>query len=142
MRTHLRFILASALAISAGFAAGGDASRTATSLRAQAVTVHCEPALPFFCRNIHVACSGRTEVRTFPFKLRANSGRGWIEPTSETSAIQKPYENASVDWGKESTYVILRPQGRDGYIKLLANGNYSFRHYLQEVGIMSHGHCY
>ena len=56
--------------------------------------------------------------------------------------MQKPYEYGSVDWGKEGTYVILRPQGREGYIKLLANGRYSFRHYLQEVGIMSHGHCH
>ena len=74
--------------------------------------------------------------------LRANSSRGWIESTSDTSAIQKPYENASVDWGKEGTYVILRPHGIEGYIKLLANGKYSFRHYLQDAGIMSHGQCY
>ena len=136
-----QFILASALAVPGGFAAGGDVSRTATSLRAQAVAVDCEPALPFFCRNIHVACSGRTEVRTFPFRLRADSSRGWIESTSETFAMQKPYEDGSVDWGKEGTYVILRPQGREGYIKLLANGKYSFRHYVQEVGVMSHGRC-
>ena len=141
LRTRLQFVLASALAVSASFAAGGDFSQTPTSLRAQAVAVDCEPALPFFCRNIHVACSGRTEVRTFPFKLRANSSHGWIESTSDTSGIQKPYENASVDWGKEGTYVILRPQGRQGYIKLLANGKYSFRHYSQDVGIMSHGQC-
>jgi hypothetical protein len=141
LRTRLQFVLASALAVSAGFATGGDFSRTATSLRAQAVAVDCEPALPVFCTNIHVACSGRTEVRTFPFKLRANSSRGWIESASDASAIQKPYENGSVDWGKEGTYVILRPQGREGYIKLLANGKYSFRHYSQDTGIMSHGHC-
>ena len=39
-------------------------------------------------------------------------------------------------------YVILRPQGRAGYIKLLANGKYSFRHYSQDVGIMSYGQCH
>ena len=142
LRTHLQFVLASALAVSAGFAAGGDFSQTATSLRAQAVAADCRPALPFFCTNIHVACSGRTEVRTFLFKLRANSGRGWIESKSDTSGIRKSYENGSVDWGKDGRYVILRPQGREGYIKLLANGEYSFRHYSQDVGIMSHGRCH
>ena len=141
LKTPLQFILASALSVSPGFAAGGDAPRTATSFLEQAVEVDCQPALPFFCRNIHVACSGRTEVRTFPFTLRANSSRGWIESTSDTSAIQKSYENGSVDWGKKGTYVILRPQGRAGYIKLLANGKYSFRHYSQDVGIMSYGSC-
>jgi hypothetical protein len=103
--------------------------------------VDCRPALPFFCGNIHVACSGRTEVRTFPFRFHANASRGWIESTSDASGIKTPYENASVDWGKEGAYVILRPQGRGGYIKLLANGKYSFRHYSQDVGIMSYGYC-
>jgi hypothetical protein len=135
-------IFASVFAVSAGFAAAGDAPRTATSLLARAVEVDCQPALPFFCRNIHVACSGRTEVRTFPFTLRVNSSRGWIESTSDASGIWKPYENASVDWGKDGTYVILRPQGREGYIRLLANGKYSLRHYSQDVGIMSHGQCH
>jgi hypothetical protein len=127
--------------VAAGFTAASDASRTATSLRAQAVAVECQPALPFFCTNIHVACSGRTEVRTFPFMLRANSSRGWIESKSDASGLRKSYENGSVDWGKDGMYVILRPQGRKGYIKLLANGKYSFRHYSQDVGIMSHGQC-
>jgi hypothetical protein len=36
---------------------------------------------------------------------------------------------------------MLRPQGRAGYIKLLANGKYSVRHYSQDVGIMSYGFC-
>jgi hypothetical protein len=141
LNTPLQFILASALSVSAGFAAGGDAPRTTTSLLVQAVEVDCQPALPYFCGNIHVACSGRTEIRTFPFTLRANSSRGWIESKSDTSGIRKSYENGSVDWGKDGTYVILRPQGRAGYIKLLANGKYSFRHYSQDTGIMSYGSC-
>ena len=70
-----------------------------------------------------------------------NSGRGWIESESDTAGILKSYANGSVDWGKDGAYVILRPQGRQGYIKLLANGKYSFRHYSQDVGIMSHGQC-
>jgi hypothetical protein len=134
-------ILTSVLSVSAGFTAGDDASQ-ATSLLAQAVDVDCQPALPFFCRNIHVGCSGRTEVKTFPFKLRANSSRGWIESRSDTSGIRNLYENGRVDWGEGDSYVILRPQGKEGYIKLLANGRYSFRHYVQDVGIMSHGQCY
>jgi hypothetical protein len=134
--------LASALSVSAGFTAGGDASQAETSLLAHAVEVQCQPALPFFCGNIHVACSGRTEVRTFPFRFHANASRGWIESKSDTSGFQKLYEDGRVAWGKDDAYVILRPQGREGYIRLLANGKYSFRHYSQDVGIMSHGQCH
>ena len=141
LEVQVAAIFASVFAVSAGFAAGGDAPRTTTSLLVQAVEVDCQPALPYFCRNIHVACSGRTEIRTFPFTLRANSSRGWIESKSDTSGIRKSYENGSVDWGRDGTYVIVRPQGREGYIKLLANGKYSFRHYSQDVGIMSYGSC-
>jgi hypothetical protein len=142
LTTRLQFVLASALSVSAGFAAGGDASQAETSLFAHAVEVQCQPALPFFCRNIHVACSGRTEVRAFPFRFHANASRGWIESKSDTSGIQKLYEDGRVTWGKDDAYVILRPHGREGYIRLLANGKYSFRHYSQDVGIMSHGQCH
>lgn len=136
-----RLIALSALSAAAGLAGASDAQPAAAALRARALAVHCRPALPFFCANIHVSCSGRTELRTFAFALKAQSDRGSVESAADTSGIQALYENARADWDPEAAYVILRPRGAGGDIKLLANGSYSFRHYAQDTGLMSHGRC-
>jgi hypothetical protein len=142
LKALVQLVLVSTLSVAAGFALGKDAPRSATLKLAQAGEVTCEPALPFFCGNIHVACSGRTTIRTFPFKLRTSARRGWIESGSDTSDIKEHYEDGRVDWGDDGTYVIVRPQGRNGYIKLFADGQYSVRHYTPNGGTMSYGRCY
>ena len=106
-----------------------------------AVEVQCEPALAVFCQNIHVSCAGPTELRTFPFKLRVVSGRGWIETGPEAADFQRLYANAPAEWGERDAYVILRPNRGQGYIKLLADGSFSFRHYRDDIGIMAYGRC-
>lgn len=141
MKALLQLILVSTLSIPAGFAFAKDAPQTAISKLVQTGEVACQPTLPFFCSNIHVGCSGRSTIRTFSFKLRATINHGWIESKSDTTGIKKHYENGRVEWGNEDAYIILRPRGRNGYIKLLANGKYSFRYYSQDVGTMSYGHC-
>lgn len=133
-------MLVCALSVPAGMAHAGDAA-LAAALRARAVAVHCKPALPFFCTNIHVSCSGRTELQTFAFELKAQSDRGSIESAADSAGIQALYESGRVHWDPEAAYVILRARGTRGYIKLLADGRYSFRHYAQDGGLMSHGHC-
>jgi hypothetical protein len=80
-------------------------------------------------------------MKTFPFKLRATFTDGSIEPTSDTEGIRAQYESGRVEWESDGAYVILRPRLANGYIKLLSDGTYSFRHYAQHVGTMSRGHC-
>jgi hypothetical protein len=104
---------------------------------AMTLAVDCAPALPYFCANIHVSCSGRTAMRTFAFRLHAQDSRGRIE--AEAHAIREQYEGARVDWSEDA--VILRPRRGAGYIRLLADGRYSFRHYAGDAGVMSYGHC-
>jgi hypothetical protein len=94
-----------------------------------------------FCSNIHVSCSGPSSIKTFPFILRATRAHGAIESASDTAGIAEQYKNASVEWHSEDEYVILRPHQANGYIKMLADGTYSFRHYPEHVGIMSRGLC-
>jgi hypothetical protein len=36
---------------------------------------------------------------------------------------------------------MLLPRRASGYVKLLADGTYSFRHYSQHIGVMSIGRC-
>lgn len=105
----------------------------------QGAEVSCQAKEPFFCENVHVRCSGRTSVRTFPFALRPAAGA--VELVTATQAFQRGYRDASVQWDKDGTYVLLLPKGTNGYLKLLADGQYVFRHYIGSVGVMSLGTC-
>lgn len=121
-------------------AAVGSAS--AAPRLAQPLAVDCEPALPYFCANVHVSCSGRTDLRTFPFRLTVAADRGSIDAGAGAAGIARRYVGARVDRGPDAAYLILRPAEGAGYIKLLASGRYSFRYYdAREAGIMSYGHC-
>lgn len=113
----------------------------AASTCARALEVQCEPVHPVFCMNIHAGCAGRTETPTFPFKLKADAGRGSIEAPPDASDIRRLYENGSAEWGGEDTRVIVRPGAGPGYIRLLNEGRYIFRLYSGPTGIMSYGDC-
>jgi hypothetical protein len=121
----------------AAFPAGAadDALRT---LR-QGGEVSCRSPEPFFCENVHVRCAGRTSVPAVPFVLRAAAGS--IELVSEAPEVQRTYQDAKVEWGEGGSYVLLMPRGANGYVKLLADGKYVFRHYIGSLGVMSLGTC-
>jgi hypothetical protein len=124
-----------------GFAAAPAATANAVTKLAQTGELSCEPALPHFCRNIHVGCAGRLALQTFPFTLRANQSHGWIDPKTDAGEPAAPYRNSSVHWQADGAYVILRPNASDGYIRVLADGTYSFRHYQNGAAAMSYGRC-
>lgn len=124
-----------------GFAAENHAPPSVVAKLGQGGEVSCHPSLPTFCGNMHVACSGSTSIKTFPFKLRANRSYGTIESAPEAERLRMRYENARVEWDEGGMYVILFPRVESGYIKLLSDGTYSFRHYSQDTGVMSVGRC-
>ena len=99
----------------------------------------CRSPEPFFCENVHVRCAGRTPVPTFPFALR--SAAGSVVLVTEETEFQQRYEGAKVSWDEDGTYVLLQPKDAPGYVKLLADGKYVFRHYLGGQGVMSLGAC-
>ena len=107
----------------------------------QAGEVSCQPTLPHFCENMHVRCSGQTSVPTFEFRLRTKNGTGSLELTTTSEEFQRRYESADVEWDKDGGYVLLWPKATNGYVKLLPDGKYVFRHYIQGLGVMSLGHC-
>ena len=84
--------------------------------------------------NIHAGCAFRTDMATFRFRLKAQGERGRIESSSD-------YGEARAEWGSDETRVILWPDGKRGYIRLMRDGRYSFRHYAGDTGIMSYGEC-
>ena len=122
-------------------ASAGDALRSAVAKLAASGEVSCRPTLPFFCSNMHVSCAGLTSVATFPFKLRATAVLGMIEAAPGTESLRGAYENGRVEWDPAGTYVIVLPSSGGGYVKLLADGSYSFRHYAQHGAAMSLGRC-
>ena len=101
----------------------------------------CEPAWPFFCGNIHVACAGQTTLRTFAFTLRASGAGITLAAREGGSGIAEAYAQLSVAPDVQNQAVVLMPASKDGYLKLQADGGYSFRHYVAHRGIMSSGRC-
>ena len=123
-------------------AAVANETAVATLLKLrQAGEVSCQPTLPHFCENMHVRCSGQTSVPTFEFMLRTTSSTGSLELATTSEEFQQRYENANVEWDKDSGYVLLWPKATDGYVKLLSDGRYVFRHYIESRGVMSLGQC-
>ena len=111
----------------------------AAPIAAHGLEVECEPALPFFCVNIHAGCAGRTDIEAPRFKLNAVSERGWIE--SPDTDMRDLYANGRAEWNDGETRVLIRPDRGEGYIRLLADGRYVFRYYRGDAGIMSYGNC-
>jgi hypothetical protein len=122
-------------------AEAGDARPSPIEKLAQAGEISCQPALPVFCANIHVACSGPTDRKAFPFRLRASRTQGSLETDADTAGVAEQYANGRVEWDGAKAYVIVRPREANGYVKLLADGTYSFRHYSRHAATMSRGHC-
>lgn len=129
------------LLLSIGVAMPGQAAPDAISRLLQAGEVVCEPALPVFCGNIHVTCAGPSSIKSFAFRLRAAGTQGALESHADDGDVARPYANARVEWGEAAAYVILWPQQGNGYVKLLADGSYSFRHYAPLGALMSRGEC-
>ena len=86
-------------------------------------------------------CSGKTPLPTFEFKLRTTGSTGLVQLLTASEEFQRVYENANVEWDKDGDYVLLSPKATNGYVKLMSDGKYVFRHYIQSVGVMSLGRC-
>ncbi len=90
---------------------------------------------------MHVSCAGRTTLPTFAFTLRASRAGASIEADAAHDALLHGYAQALVDWDAGGGYLLLRPRAEHGYLKLLADGSYSFRHYTSHGAVMSIGRC-
>jgi len=124
-----------------GSAAASDPVDAAFARLQEGGEVSCQPTLPYFCENMHVKCVGQTPVATFQFRLRGASGTGSVELVTASEEFERRYENAHVEWDKDGGYVLLVPRGASGYLKVLADAKYVFRHYIQSRGVMSLGAC-
>jgi hypothetical protein len=140
-RASVQVLLSVAACLGPAAAAADEATESALLQLRKAGVVSCQPVLPYFCENMHVRCSGRTSVAISPFTLRVAGGTGSLELAPVAEDVQRLYANAAVDWSKDDDYVLLSPRGSNGYLKLLSDGRFVFRYYIQSVGVMSLGSC-
>lgn len=89
---------------------------------------------------MHVSCAGQIKLVAPAFRLRASPPLVFIEAAAG-AGLPEPFDLGRAEWDGEGQYVILWPDTGNGYVKLLADGRYSFRHYSPHGAVMSVGRC-
>ncbi len=94
---------------------------------------HCEPARPVFCRNIHVACAGRTGVPAVPFRVSIDGAVARLDFDGPEPSVH----------GKvtESGDLVIRLENSRSWIRIRPDGRYSHRIYRKGGAAMSQGTC-
>ena len=133
--------LSAALSGAVGSANEGSMPPSVVARLARTGEVSCQPARPHFCGNLHVACAGQTSIKAFAFKLKAVRSQGTVESTPDADNVLAQYEHGRIEWDRDGASAILLPPQGSGYIKLLSDGTYSFRHYAPHGAVMSIGRC-
>lgn len=92
-------------------------------------TLLCSPALPVFCANIHVGCSGKTDFPTSEFMVAGG---------------QITFDNGEAVWsGGESTAsgTVYRKPGTRDWIRISPDQRFSQRIYTAKGPVMAYGTC-
>ncbi len=95
--------------------------------------VKCKPVLPYFCANMHIGCSGRTDLPAAGFSISFESSTARV--VFESGAIWDVTIEAS-DSGR-----VFRQLGSDNWIRIDTDGQFSLRVYSGAKALMSVGQC-
>ncbi len=93
----------------------------------------CKPLRPFFCRNIHVACAGRTRLPTSPFRISIAGDLAKVEFDGP-----EPSGQGRVSGDGE---LVIRLETNRSWIRIQPDGRYSHRVYWGNGAVMSQGSC-
>lgn len=93
----------------------------------------CEPALPVFCRNIHVSCAGATKIRTAVFEVLISGTDARVTFVGAATAIQ-----ARVSHGRD---LVIRLHDSRDWIRIQRDNRFSHRIYRKRGAAMSYGTC-
>lgn len=93
----------------------------------------CRPALPYFCGNIHVSCSGATTLPTRRFVLSVAGTSARVDFAGAPAPVRGTASG-------EHDLVVRLEGGRD-WIRIHADGRYSHRVYRERGPVMSRGTC-
>ena len=100
------------------------------------IVLCCNKPGDFFCFAIG-SCSGQSDLRTEPFVLLGSGTEGRL-------AFEDGNREGLPSTGRlkiERGYALLRLKPDADYVKVEADGRYSFRVYRDGVALMSHGTC-
>ena len=129
---RLAFLMA-LLAITPQEATPQEATPQEARSREAELIYACKPALPVFCRNIHVSCSGKTTIPALPFEV-------FMTGSSATVAFGKSKERIAGSVTGRGDRVVRLSQSRD-WIRIQTDGRYSHRTYRDGHAAMSSGVC-
>jgi len=101
--------------------------------RAQNQSFVCTPTLSVFCRNIHVGCAGRTDIRTSPFIILMQG------QVAELKFDNEPEARHGVVWNENS--IVIQFNDRKDWIRVASGGRFSHRIYQDNRAAMSYGVC-
>ncbi len=125
---------------SAALAAAAGAESVVATL-ARGGRVSCRPVLPYYCENIHIGCAGRTTISARPFTLAVEEDRVSLIYQARGSQTTDPVRAGRIAFADELSYAIVRLGPSADYVRINADGTYSFRLYLRGLGNMSYGSC-
>ena len=117
------------------------ASANALTPLEQAGELACQPSLPHFCANLHVACAGQLALATHAFRVRLGPDGVSVDAPPEAQAILGAYRSPRVEWAEDAQSLVLLPRQGAGYIRLQPEGKFSLRHYIGDQGVMAIGSC-
>ena len=95
--------------------------------------LHCTPALPNFCANIHVGCAGRSRLKTSAFDVVFHKGRASVTFANGTGWA------AAVSGSGRNT--LLRQTGTQSWIRVESDLRFSQRMYRKGEALMAYGTC-
>lgn len=93
----------------------------------------CEPALPVFCRNIHVGCAGATKMRTSTFEVVIAGADARITFAGSDTAIHGRVS--------DSRDLVIRLRNSRDWIRIQRDKRFSHRIYRKRGAAMSFGTC-
>lgn len=93
----------------------------------------CEPALPVFCRNVHVSCAGATRIRTAAFEIVITGTEALVTFAGSDTPIR-----GRVSAGRD---LIIRLHNSRDWIRIQRDKRFSHRIYRKRGAAMSIGAC-
>jgi len=93
----------------------------------------CEPALPIFCRNIHVGCAGATKIRTSAFEVVIAGADARVTFAGADTVLHGRVSNVRD--------LVIRLHNSRDWIRIQHDKRFSHRIYRKRGAAMSFGTC-
>lgn len=101
--------------------------------------VACKPRVTHYCRNIHIGCSGRSRIETYPFVVTLDGRSARISDARPEG--DQPVRPGRVEPARDLEHIAVWLDPPPEAIKLNADGTYSYRIRWRGVDYNSYGRC-